>query len=92
MAEISAGQLEDGDTTAFRQKEEFLAIMSHEIFTPMNELVSRAGLLLDGPLSSEQKGHVKTIQKSAQDLLALLKDMHEFMAGRAAPARTEGLL
>lgn len=90
MAEISADQPEDGDSTAFRRKEEFLAIMSHEIFTPMNELVSRAGLLFDGPLNPEQKGHVKTIQKSAQDLLALLKDMHEFMAGRAVPVRAEG--
>jgi signal transduction histidine kinase len=91
MTEISADQLGDSDAATFRRKEEFLAIMSHEIFTPMNELVGRAGMLLDGPLSPEQKGHVTTIQKSAQDLLALLKDMHEFMAGRAVHVRAEGI-
>jgi len=88
MAETSEDQSEGDASSAFRRKEEFLAIMSHEVFMPMNELVSKAGLLLEGPLNPEQKGHVTTIQKCAQDLLALLKDMHEFMAGRAPQART----
>ncbi|HXV69133.1 MAG TPA: histidine kinase dimerization/phospho-acceptor domain-containing protein, partial [Nitrospira sp.] len=91
IAETAANQLEDGEAASFRRKEEFLAIMSHEIFMPMNELVSKTGLLLDSPLSPEQKGHATTIQKNAQDLLALLKDMNEFMTGRTAQARAEGL-
>ena len=91
ITETAADQPEDDDASAFRRKEEFLAIMSHEIFMPMNELVGKAELLLDGPLNPEQKGYVTTIQKSAQDLLALLKDMHEFIAGRAPQTQADGL-
>ena len=64
-----------------RQKEEFLAIMSHEILTPMNELVRKVQLLLDSPLSPGQREHATTLQRCAQDLLSLINDMHVFMAG-----------
>ncbi len=90
-AETTTDELKDEQTEAFRRKEEFLAIMSHEIFTPMNELVDKAELLLDGPLTSEQKSHVTAIQKCARDLLALLKDMHEYLADRAPHVRPEGV-
>jgi CheY-like chemotaxis protein len=69
-----------GDAAAgFRQKEEFLEIMSYELSTRMNNLFAEVGVLLDGPLSPEQRMHVLTLQKYGQDLLSLLKDMHEFM-------------
>ncbi|MGQ0667843.1 MAG: histidine kinase dimerization/phospho-acceptor domain-containing protein [Nitrospiraceae bacterium] len=90
ITETATDQPEDDDASAFRRKEEFLAIMSHEIFMPMNELVGKAELLLNGPLNAEQRTYVTTIQKSAQDLLALLKDMHEFMAGRAPQTQADG--
>jgi len=75
-------QPQDDAAAAFRQKEEFLAIMSHEILTPINELVGKVNLLFDSPLSPGQREHTTTIRKCAQDLLALLNDMHGFMAGR----------
>lgn len=81
-------QAQDG-AEGLRQKEEFLAIMSHEIFTPMNELFAKLSLLLDGPLNSELRTHALTIQKCGQDVLSLLKDMHEFIAGRAQASGTE---
>jgi len=82
IAETVKDQPQDDAAAAFRQKEEFLAIMSHEILTPINELVGKVNLLFDSPLSSGQREHATTIQKCAQDLLALLNDMHGFMAGR----------
>ncbi len=82
IAEIVTDQPQDAAAAAFRQKEEFLAVMSHEILTPMNELVGKVSLLLDSPLNPGQREHATTIQNCAQDLLALLNDMHEFMAGR----------
>lgn len=82
-------QLQGDGAVGFRQKEEFLAIMSHEIFTPMNELFAKVSLLLDGSLSSEQRSHALTIQKCGQDLLSLLKDMHEIIAGRAPESGTD---
>ena len=65
-----------------RQKEEFLAIMSHEILTPMNELVAKVTLLLDSPLNPVQRQHASTLERCAQDLLSLIKDMHEFLDSR----------
>jgi CheY-like chemotaxis protein len=80
IAETEKEPPRDGAAAAFRQREEFLAIMSHEIFTPMNELVGKVSLLLDSPLNPGQREHATTIQRCAQGLLALLNDMHEFMA------------
>jgi CheY-like chemotaxis protein len=82
IEETAKDPLEEHGPSAFRQKEEFLAIMSHEIFVPMNELVDKVDRLLNSSLSPEQKEHATTIQRCTQDLLALLKDMHEFMAGQ----------
>ncbi len=86
-AETGTNGALEGAESMFRQKEEFLAIMSHEIFVPMNELVSRAALLLDGTLNPGQREHMATIQRCAQDVLTLLKDMHEFMAGPGQETR-----
>lgn len=90
IAEIMKDQPQDDAAAAFRQKEEFLAIMSHEILTPMNELVGKVSLLLDSPLNPGQREHATTIQRCTQDLLALLNDMHEFMAGRRQETRAGG--
>jgi signal transduction histidine kinase len=72
---------QDSAAEALRQKEEFFAIMSYEILTPMSELVSTVSLLFDGPLDTVQSAHATTIQRCAQDLMTLHHDMHEFMAG-----------
>ena len=90
IEETVKDQPQDDATAAFRQKEEFLAIMSHEILTPINELVGKVGLLFDSPLNPEQREHATTIQRCAQDLLALHNDMHEFMAGRRQETRVVG--
>jgi signal transduction histidine kinase len=90
IAEIMKDQPQDDAAAAFRQKEEFLAIMSHEILTPMNELVGKVNLLLDSPLNPGQREHATTLQRCAQDLLALINDMHEFMAGRRPETRAGG--
>jgi two-component system sensor histidine kinase/response regulator len=81
IAETEKEPPQNDAAAAFRKREEFLAIMSHEILTPMNELVGKVSLLLDSPLNPGQREHATTIQRCAQDLLALLNDMHEFMAG-----------
>lgn len=74
---------------AFQQKEEFMAIMSHEILVPMKELISKVSLLFDSPLNPEQRTYATAIQRCAQDLLALHNDMHEFMASRRVDTLTE---
>ncbi|WP_025821148.1 two-component sensor histidine kinase BarA [Shewanella marina] len=63
---------------ASRIKSEFLANMSHELRTPLNGVIGFARQLIKTPLHESQLDYIKTIERSATNLLSIINDILDF--------------
>lgn len=76
-------------------KDEFVASMSHELQTPLTDVIGAAATLdngVGGPLSRAQRELVALISSSAEHLLAIINDLIELSrleSGRAALTRED---
>nr|WP_322658057.1 ATP-binding protein [Dendronalium sp. ChiSLP03b]MDZ8204346.1 ATP-binding protein [Dendronalium sp. ChiSLP03b] len=59
-------------------KQQFLAMISHEVRTPITSVTGMASFLLDTELTSEQRDFVEIIYNSGDSLLKIINDFLDF--------------
>ncbi|MBI5771092.1 MAG: PAS domain S-box protein [Verrucomicrobia bacterium] len=74
-AEAALLHAKEAAEAADRAKSDFLAIVSHEIRTPINGVIGFAQILAESPLSPEQREQVAIIKSSGQALEKLIADI-----------------
>ncbi|KAJ3693719.1 hypothetical protein LUZ60_009199 [Juncus effusus] len=60
---------------AIRARNDFLAVMNHEMRTPMHAIIALSSLLLETELGAEQRLMVETVLKSGNLLATLINDV-----------------
>jgi signal transduction histidine kinase/CheY-like chemotaxis protein len=59
-------------------KSDFLAMMSHEMRTPLNGIIGMTGLLESKHLDDREREYVDVIRRSGETLLAIIDDVLDF--------------
>ncbi|XP_050237600.1 ethylene response sensor 1 [Mercurialis annua] len=60
---------------AIHARNDFLAVMNHEMRTPMHAIIALSSLLLETELTSEQRAMIETVLKSSNLLATLTNDV-----------------
>ena len=73
----SAEQREQA-VAASRAKSDFLAMMSHEIRSPLNGIIGNTDLLLDSPLAAGQRRCAEVVRQCGAALITVIDDILDF--------------
>ncbi len=76
---------------ANKAKSLFLAMVSHEIRTPINGVIGMNDLMLETKLSNEQHDYAETIKQSAESLLSIINDILDFSKMEAGKLDIESI-
>ncbi|EIW15833.1 MULTISPECIES: ATP-binding protein [Pelosinus] len=76
---------------ANQAKDDFLAIISHELRTPMNGILGMAKLVLGTKLQPDQRECLELVQVSGEKLLVLLNDLLDFSKVRDGKLELENI-
>jgi signal transduction histidine kinase/ActR/RegA family two-component response regulator len=66
------------ETTRAAMKSEFMAVMAHEIRTPLHQMVGYLDLLVSSNLSADQLDFLKQVQSSSSMLMSIINDLLDY--------------
>lgn len=63
---------------AVAARNDFLAVMNHEMRTPMHAIIALTSILMNSELTADQRTMIETIAKSSSLLASLINDILDF--------------
>lgn len=84
--------LEEASESAFAAsaaKSEFLALMSHEVRTPLSAIMGFAGILAQTDLNAKQRRYIETINRAGTGLVDLLNGILDYTKAESGTVKLE---